>query len=132
MTVQRTDGIIQMTPGKDFIRTDKGITWGIKVRDMSTFAVVVFIVVQNPDGTWSISQTIDEAVDLNINNYPTVKDYLKTLISKIQAWLTKTFGSNTVPPVTPKGDKFDELDALIVSSLKITTNADGSLTVSLV
>ena len=133
MSVERDfNGVIKMVDGKDFIRTDRGITWGFKLVDNPSLATSLYIVVKNADGTWKIDYNVDDSVDLHIGNFSSVKEYFKTLIAKIQAWLTKTFpaGGGVVPPV--KADRYDELDALIMSSLRIVVNADGTLTASAV
>lgn len=129
MAIQKQEGPLVLSPDKDFIRTYGDITWGIKIRNIADFAIIMVIAVQNnTTKEWELVYTVDDALDLHINNYPTVLDFLKSLVSKIQAWLDLTFNGGPKPAQTP----FEELDSLLQSRLKVTKQSDGKVVAQII
>ena len=134
MTV-RTGGYVAFGPG-DFVRTDRGITWGIKCTVMADSGVeFISIFSRNNDGTWNAEATIDDGFDLRTAEYPDVIDwFLNVLLPKLNAWLASKFPALTggIAPPTPAAlTRLEQADLLINTRLSITQNPDGTLTASL-
>ena len=130
MTV-RTSGYVSFGDG-DFLRTDRGITWGIKC---SVVDGIEFISVftRNTDGTWNAEWVIDDGFDLRTVEYPQVIDwFLNVLLPKLNAWLASKFKARGVTTPAPVAlTRLEQADQLINTRLAITVNSDGTLTASL-
>lgn len=137
MTVQNTMGPIIMGPN-DFSRVDRGITWGIKCRDIGGTQVVI-VVAKQSDGSWVLDPTmeshLDDSFDLrssapgfNINNWLT-----EVLIPKLNAWLAKKFAPYTGGEVPPPqaASLFEEADLAINQLLRITVQPDNTIVASI-
>lgn len=122
MTVQVSQGPIEMIQGKDFIRTDRGITWGIKCRDI--MGVQVVMIVQNTPNGWQVLENLETGFDLYKGDLDL---WFKNILQKLNAWLAKFFPANGQPE--PELTRFEQADKLI-QGIKITVNADGTLTAS--
>ena len=128
MTVQTSSGQIQIGTG-DFIRTDRGVTWAIKCRDIDGSQFVqVYIQSGSSWTTDSLPESaLDNSFDLRTQEYPVVMDWFTgLLIPKLNAWLAKKFPATAQPET-----RFEEADQLINTRLAITVNSDGTLTASL-
>jgi hypothetical protein len=131
MTIQVTPGPPIFTPGSDFIRVDRGITWGIKCRDIGG-PQVVFVCVKSDAGAWDIDQTMLAQLETGIDVMPQEANmnawFTGKLLPKLNAWLAYKFPASDEPqkPATP----LERADALISSRLVISANADGTLTAS--
>ena len=91
MTV-RTSPPVTFGPG-DFLRTDRGVTWGIKVTDTPD-AKFVSVFTRSADMVWGIDigeALLESEMDLSAGLYPDVKDWLKKkLIPNLNAWLASS------------------------------------------
>lgn len=125
----RTSPPITFTPGQDFFRTDRGITWGIKVTSVGDIqAVHVF---EKSGDTWAVGTELaglgwtDELKDYGGD----VKTWFKAkALPRLNAWLAQRFPATSAPP---SGDPSEQLDRLIVGTLRVQTNPDGTLSASL-
>lgn len=125
MTVQAQEGPIYMGPN-DFQRTDKGINWGIKCRDIAGFQIVM-IVERQEDGSWSVPANLDDGFDINKDKYTDMLKYLREVIlPRLNAWLKQRFGKSNEEIVLTK---FEQLDKMI-QKITISTDADGYLVAS--
>lgn len=123
MTV-RTSPAITFVQGQDIFRTDRGVTWGIKVTDANDVqAVHVF---EQSGSTW-----IPAAVLADLGWPDELKAYggdmrawfKATVLPKLNAWLAQRF-----PPIGEVSNSPSaQLDALIVGGLEITLRTDGTL-----
>ena len=130
MTV-RTSAPITFGP-HDFQRTDRGITWGIKVTSTSD-ASFVMVFVQGADGKWLPDQTqaaqLDAAFETAISRGgPVINWFRDVLLPKLNAWLREKFPplDATAPPPAPT--TFPEQADALIQGLRITVHADGTLT----
>ncbi len=128
MTVRKTTSIT-FTPGADFFRVDRGIAWGVKVSDIGDFDFVS-VFVKSGDG-WIAGASLTDA-DWE-NEMQAVGDlkrwFVEQCLPKLNAWLAATFKAGEPPPVSPLLP--EQLDGLIVNRLRVTVNADGTLTASM-
>jgi len=127
MTV-RTSAPIVFTPGKDLIRTDRGVTWGIKVTDAGDVqAVHVF---EQAGSTWTPGTTLADLgwpEQLQQHGGDMRAWFKATALPKLNAWLAQRF-----PPLGQGANSpSEQLDALIVGSLRIATRPDGTLSASI-
>lgn len=124
MTI-RTSAPITFTPGSDFFRTDRGITWGIKVTVTAAVAFAT-VFVRGADGTWSAEANLDEMLDTRSGP---VGDWMRdVLLPKLNAWLRLKFPplGPDAPPPSP-ATFYEQADAAI-QGLRIIAHADGTLT----
>lgn len=132
MTVQTSSGPIVVGPG-DFQRTDRGITWAIKCRDIEGTQFATILVKQD-NGSWAVGGMVDDGFDLTAKNYPTMIDWFKNvLLPRLNAWLAATFPAPTEGP-TPEpvgATLLEQADHLINNRLLIRVNADGTLVAEL-
>jgi len=127
MTV-RTSGYITFGAG-DFVRTDRGVTWGIKCSVVDGIEFVS-IFSRNLDGTWNAEAIIDDGFDMRTAEYPNVIDwFIHVLLPKLNAWLASKFPASGTPPAPLS--RLEQADQLINTRLAITVNSDGTLTASL-
>lgn len=128
MTV-RTTPTITFIPGSDFIRVDRGIRWGIKVTDTGEARFVALFVAEG--SSWTVGAMLsglDWQEDLKASD--SMRDwFLEKVLPAINAWIAQTFKANGQPPEL--GSLSAQLDNLIVTKLRITQQADGTLLASL-
>ena len=127
MTV-RTSGYVAFGPG-DFVRTDRGVTWGVKCSVVDSIEFVS-IFTRNPDGTWNAEAIIDDGFDLTAERYPQVIDwFINVLLPKLNAWLATKFQARGVTTPAPVAmTRLEQADMYINTRLGIAENADGTLT----
>lgn len=128
MTV-RTSAPIVFDPSADFIRTDRGVTWGIKVTNTGDLKMVH--VFEKAGESWVIGAQLagldwpDQLPQYGGN----VREwFIAKVLPLLNAWLASRFPALDAPQ---ESDPSAELDALIVGLLKITKAADGTLKASL-
>lgn len=128
MTV-RTSPPITFGP-HDFQRTDRGITWGIKVTATSD-ASFVMVFVKSADGEWQPDRSLqaamlDGAFENAIQRGGPVVDWFRgTLIPKLNIWLGLKFPplGDAVPPTASYAEQADAL----IQGIRITVRPDGTL-----
>lgn len=127
MSIQSTGFPLVLQPN-DFQRIDFGVKWGIKCQRIAGFGEIVYVTWFDKYGT-QFQETLDDAFDIHVLEYEgDVIDWLKKyLLPRLNAWLAKTFKAGAV--VEPDG-LFEQAHNAI-NSIKITVNADGTLTASL-
>lgn len=115
----RTSAPITFTPGQDFFRTDRGVTWGIKVTSVNDIQMVG--VFEQAGAAWNSAVVLGDL--LTIPQGESVKAWFKRVCLPIlNSWLAQRFpASNT--PQTPA----EELDAFILGNLRVSVAADGTL-----
>jgi hypothetical protein len=113
----------------DFQRTDRGITWGIKVTAMDSSFVMVFL--QDADGVWrpdtsTMAAQLDPVFENAMRGRPPVLEWFRdTLIPNLNRWLAEKFPPLALPPAPTT--VAEQADALI-QGLRITVHPDGTLT----
>ena len=112
----RPSAPIVFKPGEDFFRTDRGITWGIKVTDAGDIqAVHVF---EQSGASWVVGTELaglswQEQVKSSYGG--DMKAWFKaTALPKLNAWLAQRF-----PPVNTPKTMSEQLDSLIVKGLSV-------------
>jgi hypothetical protein len=129
MTVQVGSGRAIIGPG-DFIRTDRGITWGIKCRETPDFSQCAIFV--KTEGVWDIDQTplaqIDSSMEFLAQDADMMTWFRAKFLPKLNSWLAHKFPAVTVVPPTTELSPIVQADMLINSLLVITMNGDGTLT----
>lgn len=136
MTVQQTMGALVVGAG-DFIRQDRGLTWGIKCRDIGGTQIVM-IVIKQSDGSWAIDTVpeghLDDKFDMRIqeDGFSVSAWFKDVLIPKLNLWLAKRFAPLVAGEVLPPpANLFEEADRAINMLLRITVQADGTLEASI-
>lgn len=128
MTVRKSLAIT-FTPGEDFFRTDRGVTWGVKVTD---FGDLDFVSVFVKSGDVWVSGIALTDADWE-NEMQAVGDikrwFVEQCLPKLNEWLAATFKPGDTKP--PALGLPEQLDGLIVKQLRVTVNADGTLTASM-
>lgn len=131
MTVQTSPGLISVGPG-DFQRTDRGVTWAIKFRDMSGTQVVL-ILIKQADGGWTVDPLpeaqLDSKFDLRVSEPGFSIDTWVTdvILTRLNAWLAKRFpatGDATIP-------LFDQAESVLLSRLMVVVGPSGELSATL-
>lgn len=134
MTVQAAPGPIVMGTG-DFQRTDRGITWGIKFRNLG-IGYAVFVVVKQSDGSWAQPAATESYLESSFEDAMKTMDvttWVKNVfIPRLNAWLKKAFPAVGAPAPTPVtiDEKFAAADAQVFGNLRITVAADSTLSAS--
>jgi hypothetical protein len=112
MTV-RLSPDLNLTVGEDFVRTDRGITWGIKVTDFGDILKVVSVCVREPGGTWTLTgryapglMMLDDGFDMHIPQHESVIHWVRErIVPRLNLWLAAVFpptdGHAPPPPQTP-------------------------------
>lgn len=132
MTVQYLPDPITFE-GDDFVRTDRGITWGIKCRVIANMGVPQVMIFTKSAGVWVWSENIDISVDTSVRTVADISQWWnEVFLVKLNAWLKKTFpaiepGDDPWIPESPSEDVITEIHRRINAYLKITVNADGTL-----
>ena len=128
MTV-RTSAPIVFEPSKDFLRTDRGITWGIKVTNTGDLKMVH--VFEKSGDTWTVGAQLaglDWPDQLTQYGGDVREWFIAKVLPLINAWLASRFPALDA---APSDDPSAQLDRLIVGSLKITVGPDGTLKASI-
>lgn len=124
MTI-RTTPEITFGPN-DFKRTDRGVTWGIKVTEIAEATFVAVFVLEGD--RWTVGAMLDDGLDMNQSEYPDMRDWLRLkCVPNLNAWLAFKFPALGAPPSMSRAAQADAL----IQGLRITMNpADGTLTAS--
>lgn len=130
MSIQRTGFPLVLDPN-DFKRTDRGMTWGIKLHEIASFGQMVYLVTTGLDGGQHV-EPLDDQFDIRVT-----RDYggdvrrwlTEFLLPKLNAWLGKTFPPQATDEFVPPAidaTKFQQAHQLI-GSILITVAPDGTL-----
>jgi hypothetical protein len=139
MTVQDTSGLPVLVQGKDFIRTDRGITWGIKCRTIPVGQYVAVCTLQS-NGTWNWDELPEGMLESGFDtstgymNYASIMEWFTNkLLPKLNKWLAKKFpATNALPPPPAALTPLEQADQLIQVRLKINVDPiDGTLVATL-
>lgn len=123
MTI-RTSPEIVFGPN-DFKRTDRGVTWGIKVTATSEATFVAVLVADGP--RWTMGAMLDSALDLNTAEFPDMNDWMqRKCLPALNAWLADKFPALDKPPVA--GTRAEQADMLIQGLRIAVSPVDGKLT----
>lgn len=128
MTV-RTSAPIVFEPTKDFLRTDRGVTWGIKVTNTGDLRMVH--VFEKAGEGWVVGAQLaglDWPDQLQAYGGDVRAWFVEKVLPLLNAWLSSRFPALSSPP---SDDPSEQLDRLIVGALKVTQSADGTLKASL-
>lgn len=130
MTVKTAVGAPVFGPA-DFQRTDRGITWGIKVTDLPGLTNVGVFLLKN--GVWVFGGTVEAHLDDDLPSSVAgvggsmTRWFNEILLPALNKWLKVTFpaiAGGVKPPVLTPAEQADKL----IGALQIVTNADGTLT----
>lgn len=130
MSLRRSADVV-FNPNSDIYRVDRDIEWGIKVTHMDEFkfVAVFFRPVGGLQWQASVISGMDwqaEVVDMTLREW-----FIQKALPLLQKWLADTF-----PKLAGGSDPWlslsVQLDGLIFQKLKVTENADGTLTATLV
>ena len=125
--VVRTQGTVSFGSG-DFFRTDRGITWGVKVTDADGMSFVMAFI-KTPEGPWAMDSLNESMIDSDFS--VTVASqyggdvaawFRGKFVPGLNAWLAKKF-----PAVAPTALSPAEQADTMINSMRITRRADGTL-----
>lgn len=128
----RTSAPITFTPGLDFFRTDRGVFWGIKVTDTSEVDTLTVFVKHGEQ--WAAGASLAGFEwEKEMQPFGSIRAWLRAkVVPALNQWLASQFPAQQDPNTPPKFETLaQELDWIIVNELKVTQNADGTLTASL-
>jgi hypothetical protein len=130
---------IVFTPGRDFMRIDRGVEWGIKITSSGDWKFVS-IFSRAPDLTYGFNgpaqdlMMLDNDFDAHSAEYSSLQEWLaQRIVPGLNKWLAAAF-----PPVTvstslapaPIPRTLVEQADLLIRDLRITAGPDGTLTAS--
>ena len=128
----RTGGPLEMDEAVDFVRTTRGVTWGVKVTDTGDWAFVM-VFVRNEQGQWISDGSAEAVIDQDFNRVIAaqfkgdVQAWMQAVcIPRLNAWLAVKFPPGAEAPKTTTAEQAD----LAIRALRVLTRPDGTVFVS--
>lgn len=87
--IQYSENSIHMSPD-DFVATDSGITYGIKLRFLGGLQSIIVAITEKVDGDWIVAKIIDDDVDGHVAAKGGPAAYTETVIRPaVKQWLAQ-------------------------------------------
>lgn len=145
MSIQTGTGESIIVDSNDLSITHRGIKIAVKIRDTRSLGGMISImgVKQNPaTGQWLWDVALDDDIFSNdsvtpesvVAKYNSAKEFVRQVIlPRLQAWLTKLFPAIPATGTPPAPAPRTALEAILdsIAGIKLTFNADGTVTASI-
>jgi hypothetical protein len=124
--IVRTGGALELDPASDFVRTDRGVTWGVKVTDTPDISFVM-IFVRGQDGQWTSDGSAEARIDgdfrASVGRLGGIGAWMaQVCVPGINAWLAAKFPAG----IGAQSTAAEQADAAI-RALRVLMRPDGTL-----